>query len=223
MVGQGSRNLQTWLTQSQTLNSFCSNPARPELGSGRLGGSLGASRAKDQKLLLGHTVQGGVWGIAGALGQPPGSGSITYWPEEAQGASRAAEASRAGKAGPGPTTLRGPHTQSQTQASPEEAAAAGPVTWHAALSPSDLGPLPRSQSAVHTDSDFAPTDQVVDKLAMEAMAPGPAPAPLTSTSGSTRAVSGRPCTAVSLTSMYSRSASAKQATSSTTAPVAGGP
>lgn len=45
--------------------------------------------------------------------------------------------------------------------------------------------------------------------------------PLTNTSGSTRAVSGRPCTAVSLTNMYSRSASAKQVTSSTTAPVAG--
>ena len=44
--------------------------------------------------------------------------------------------------------------------------------------------------------------------------------PLTNTSGSTRAVSSRPCTAVSLTNMYSRSASAKQVTSSTTAPVA---
>lgn len=46
---------------------------------------------------------------------------------------------------------------------------------------------------------------------------------LTSTSGSTNAVSGRPCTAVSLASMYSRSASAKQVTSRITAPATGGP
>lgn len=44
-----------------------------------------------------------------------------------------------------------------------------------------------------------------------------------STSGSTNAVSGRPCTAVSLASMYSRSASAKQVTSRITAPTTGGP
>lgn len=42
--------------------------------------------------------------------------------------------------------------------------------------------------------------------------------PLTSTSGSTSSDSGRPRTIVSLPSMNNRSASAKQATSSTTAP-----
>lgn len=42
--------------------------------------------------------------------------------------------------------------------------------------------------------------------------------PLTSTSGSTKAFSGWPHTAVSLTNMYRRSASVKQLTSSTTAP-----